>query len=267
MRIPLHQVDAFSNRPFAGNPAAVCFLDQPMSDAWMQAVAEENNLAETAFIEPLTDGFRLRWFTPVTEVDLCGHATLASAHVLWETGRLRHDEPARFHSLSGLLTCTYRDGWIEMDFPAEPVAASAVPGGLFESLGIVSGFVGKNRMDYLVALDADEEVRRLSPDFAGLGKIDARGIIVTARSSTQPYDFISRFFAPRLGVNEDHVCGSAHCALGPFWQARLDKNRLLAYQASRRGGIVRVGVEQNRVRLGGQAVTVVEGALINARLE
>lgn len=262
MRIPLHQIDAFTDRPFAGNPAAVCFLDEPRTKEWMQSVAEENNLAETAFLEPHADGFKLRWFTPITEVDLCGHATLASAHFLWETGRLGRSEPARFHTLSGMLACTYLDGWIEMDFPAEPVVEVDAPDGLLESLGIVSGSIGKNRMDYLVAVDSEDELRRLAPDFTKLVHVPTRGVIVTASATSEPFDFVSRFFAPRLGVNEDHVCGSAHCALGPFWQARLDKDRLLAYQASRRGGVVRVHVHDTRVRLGGQAVTVIQGDLM-----
>lgn len=268
---PLYQVDAFTGRPFAGNPAAVCLLSGPRDAVWMQDVAREMNLSETAFLlrrpgnpgDP-RDGWGLRWFTPVVEVDLCGHATLASAHVLWETGALPAGETARFHSRSGLLTAEQKGEWIELDFPAMPAVAVEMPRGLAESLGTVPRWVGANGMDLLVELDSEADVRALAPDLRQLALIDARGVIATAAAERGPYDFVSRFFAPRAGVDEDPVTGSAHCALGPFWRDRLAKDELLGYQASARGGEVRVRVEGKRVKLGGQAVTVLRGELLDS---
>jgi PhzF family phenazine biosynthesis protein len=261
MTLPLQIVDAFADRPFAGNPAAVCLLDAARDDAWMQALAGEMNLSETAFVLPEGDGFRLRWFTPKAEVDLCGHATLASAHVLWETGRLPASQAARFHTRSGLLTVT-RDGQtMEMDFPAVRVEPCDGPTDLTGALGVAAGFIGRNKMDYLVEVADDAALRRLAPDFARLAALPVRGTIVTSKSATSGVDFVSRFFAPRMGVPEDPVTGSAHCALGPYWAAKLGKADLVAYQASPRGGYVRVGVRGERVLLGGRAVTVVRGTL------
>jgi PhzF family phenazine biosynthesis protein len=254
------QVDAFADRPFAGNPAAVCVLDGPAEERWMQLVAREMNLSETAYLHPEGDAFRLRWFTPVSEVDLCGHATLAAAHVLWEEGRLAEDAPARFRTRSGLLTAVRNDGWIELDFPAEPVEPAEVPPGLADALGASVRFVGRNRMDLLVEVESERGLRGLTPEIGRLGTIPVRGVIVTARGEP-PYDFVSRFFAPRLGVPEDPVCGSAHCALTPYWSERLGKRTLLAYQASERGGVLRLRDEGRRVSLGGQAVTVMTGEL------
>ena len=259
--IPLFQIDAFADRPFAGNPAAVCFLDGPAEAAWMQRVAQEMNLSETAFVHQEADGYRLRWFTPVAEVQLCGHATLATAHALWETDRLPRGAVARFHTLSGLLTATAREEWIELDFPAlasEPVEA---PAGLLEALGARATFVVRSNYDLLVEVASAAEVRVLAPDFGALGLVKARGVIVTARSDEPRFDFVSRFFAPAVGVNEDPVTGSAHAVLGPYWQGRTAKEAFLAYQASARGGVVRVRVAGGRVRLGGQAVTVFRGEL------
>jgi PhzF family phenazine biosynthesis protein len=261
MGLPLWIVDAFTDRPFAGNPAAVCPLDRPADDGWMQQVAAEMNLSETAFLLPEADGFRLRWFTPAVEVDLCGHATLASAHVLWESGRLSPDTPARFHTRSGLLTST-RDGEaIVLDFPAEPAQPCDPPPGLAEALGIAPVSVGRNRMDYLAVYDTAEAVRSLRPDFARLATVPVRGVIVTAPASDGRHDFVSRFFAPASGVAEDPVTGSAHCCLGPYWATKLGKADLIGYQVSRRGGVVRVGVRGERVRLSGRAVTVLRGEL------
>jgi PhzF family phenazine biosynthesis protein len=259
--IPLLQIDAFADRPFAGNPAAVCLLDGPADAAWMQRVAQEMNLSETAFVHRQIDGFGLRWFTPLAEVRLCGHATLASAHALWETGALPLGAVARFHTLSGLLTATARDGWIELDFPAlatEPTEASA---GLLEALGARASFVGRSAYDVLVEVASAAEVRVLAPDFGALARVPARGVIVTARSDEPAFDFVSRFFAPTVGVNEDPVTGSAHAVLGPYWQRRTGKDAFLAYQASARGGVVRVCVAGDRTRLAGQAVTVFQGEL------
>jgi predicted PhzF superfamily epimerase YddE/YHI9 len=256
------QVDAFTNRPFAGNPAAVCILSTAADPVWMQNVAREMNLAETAFLVRQADGYELRWFTPAVEVDLCGHATLASAHVLWDEGHLPRGSQARFHTKSGLLTADARDSWIELDFPATPAAAAAPPAGLIESLGAKPRFVGRSRFDYLVEVDSEATVRRLNPDLGKLSQVQARGVIVTAPAAEQSeYDFVSRFFAPQSGVPEDPVTGSAHCALTPYWSAKLGKTELVAYQASARGGVLRVRLAGDRVRLGGQAVTVLRGEL------
>jgi PhzF family phenazine biosynthesis protein len=262
MSLRIIQVDAFTNRPFSGNPAAVCVLPAPAEERWMQSVAAEMNLSETAFLHREGDGFRLRWFTPTIEVDLCGHATLASAHVLWEEGHLPRSERARFASKSGTLTAELRDGFIELDFPAGPTTAIRAPAELTEGLGVELVFVGKTPFDYLVEVASEPIVRALSPDIAALARIDTRGIIVKARASTPGYDFVSRFFGPRAGVPEDPVTGSAHCALGPYWTSRLGKEAFVAYQASARGGDVRVKVAGDRVKLGGQAVTVLRGELV-----
>jgi PhzF family phenazine biosynthesis protein len=225
------------------------------------------NLSETAFLHRMDDGYRLRWFTPAIEVDLCGHATLASAHVLWEEGHLPADAPARFHTRSGLLTATRGDGWIEMDFPAKPASAAAPPAGLEQALGVAARYVGRTfhqkieMCDYLVEVDGEDIVRKLRPNFALLESVWCRGVIVTSAAAGPPYDFVSRFFAPRAGVNEDPVTGSAHCCLGPYWQRRLGKDALLARQVSARGGDVRVRIRGDRVVLGGQAVTVLRGEL------
>ena len=226
----------------------------------MQLVAREMNLAETAFLAPQADGYQLRWFTPTVEVDLCGHATLASAHALWEEGHLQRDAQARFYTRSGLLTARRIGDWIEMDFPAKPEEASPAPDGLIEGLGASPKYVGKNVFDYIVELDSEDTLRRLKPNFTLLEKIPVRGVIVTSRAAD--YDFVSRFFAPASGINEDPVTGSAHCCLGPFWGARLNKAEFVAYQASARGGVVRVRLEGDRVLLGGQAVTVLRGELL-----
>jgi PhzF family phenazine biosynthesis protein len=258
------QVDAFTDRPFAGNPAAVCILEHEREADWMQRVALEMNLAETAFLFKQEDGYSLRWFTPTIEVDLCGHATLASAHVLWEEGHLPHTETARFHTRSGLLTAQRRDGWIELDFPAKHAAETVPPAELLPALGVAPRFVGLNRMDYLVVVETEAEVRDLTPNHALLRKIPVRGVIVTARSSSADYDFVSRFFAPGAGVDEDPVTGSAHCCLAPYWAERLNRAEMVGFQASARGGIVQVRLAGDRVLLGGQAVTTLRGELSDA---
>ena len=264
MSVPLYQVDAFSDQPFSGNPAAVCLLASEAEAAWMQRVAREVNLSETAFLVRREDGYDLRWFTPTDEVDLCGHATLASAHVLWETERLPAGETAVFHTLSGRLTATQKtDGWIQMDFPAEPETAAEAPAGLTEALGAEPLYIGQNRMDYLVLLEDEADVRALQPDMRRLSAVEARGLIVTAPADEGAgYDFVSRFFAPRYGIDEDPVTGSAHCCLGPFWKSRLGKANLTGYQASARGGTVRLDVGSERVILAGRAVTVLRAELV-----
>ncbi len=261
MGTPMFIVDAFTETPFAGNPAAVCILDGPRDAAWMQAVAGEMNLAETAFLQRQAEGFDLRWFTPTIEVDLCGHATLASAHVLWEAGHLPPTDAARFRTRSGLLTATRQGPRIEMDFPAEPAEPASPPPDLAKALGVTPIYLGKNRFDYLVEVASETAVRALKPDLAFLGGLPVRGVIVTSEASAPGYDFVSRFFAPGSGIPEDPVTGSAHCCLGPFWRARLGKDALVGYQASARGGVVHVRVQGKRVILGGHAVTVLKGEL------
>jgi predicted PhzF superfamily epimerase YddE/YHI9 len=262
MTLKIVQIDAFTSEPFSGNPAAVCVLPGERDAAWMQKVAREMNLAETAFLQRRQDGFELRWFTPVVEVDLCGHATLASAHALWESGQLAATEPARFHTRSGLLTAVRRGDWIELDFPSTPDEPVDPPPGLIESLSVAPCYVGKARFAYLIELDTEEAVRNVRPDFNRLGAICKCGVIVTSRSATPNRDFVSRFFAPALGVNEDPVTGSAHCCLTPFWSKRLKKDSFVAHQISERGGVLKVRLDGERVRLGGQAVTVLRGELL-----
>jgi PhzF family phenazine biosynthesis protein len=261
MPIRIVQVDAFTARPFSGNPAAVCVLQAPPTDQWMRDVAREMNLSETAFLTPHDDGYNLRWFTPAVEVDLCGHATLASAHVLWEDGHLLADEQARFHTRSGLLLADLRGDWLELDFPAKVATPAEPPPDLLPALGVPAQFVARNQFDYLVEVESEETLRAMTPDFTALRKVPVRGVIVTARPSSAEFDFVSRFFAPAAGVDEDPVTGSAHCALGPYWAERLGKSEFTAWQASARGGVVRVRLNGDRVILGGQAVTVLRGEL------
>jgi len=259
--IPVFIVDAFAERPFTGNPAAVCVLDGPADAAWMQHVAAEMNLSDTAFLYAEADRFRLRWFTPVTEVDLCGHATLASAHVLWESGRLPLEEIARFETRSGLLTAGRDGAMIVLDFPATPPQPADAPPGLGAALGTKAKYVGRSRFDLLVEVESASIVRALNPDVTTLAALPARGVMVTAVSGDRACDFVSRFFAPAVGIAEDPVTGSAHCCLAPFWAERLGKTDMIGHQVSARGGVVHVGVRGDRVRLGGSAVTVLRGAL------
>jgi PhzF family phenazine biosynthesis protein len=257
----LLQIDAFTDAPFRGNPAAVCLLDGERDAAWMQNVAAEMNLSETAFVLPQADGFSLRWFTPAVEVNLCGHATIASAHALWQQKIVGASEAARFHTRSGPLTAS-RDGeWIELDFPSQPATEVDPPAGLLESLGVrTARYVGKNVADYMVEVGSPDEVRAIRPDFAALRKIDARAVMVTSRG-TGEYDFVSRFFAPAVGVDEDPVTGSAHTCLTPYWTSKLGRDRLTGFQASKRGGIIRIRQAGDRVKLAGRAVTVLRGEL------
>ena len=261
MGLQIFQVDAFTDEPFKGNPAAVCILPEQRDDLWMQNVAREMNLSETAFLVKQPDGYKLRWFTPAVEVKLCGHATLASAHILWTERILNPNEQARFHTLSGLLTAERKGEWIELDFPAMPPKKARPPRELMKALGVKPKYVGKSREDYLVEVDSERTVRKLKPDFQLLSSLPVRGVAVTAAAETEPYDFVSRFFAPQVGINEDPVTGSAHCSLGPYWRKRLQKNELLAYQASFRGGEVSVRVADERVYLGGKAITILRAEL------
>jgi PhzF family phenazine biosynthesis protein len=267
MPVPILQVDAFTDAPFAGNPAAVCLLPAARDEIWMQRVAAEMNLAETAFLvprppsPPAAGGFDLRWFTPATEVDLCGHATLASAHALWESGELPPHETASFHTKSGVLTAR-RDGeWIELDFPATVAAPVPAPDGIADALGVRPIEVGKSRFDYLVEVGTEAEVRDAAPDFLRLRRLPVRGVIVTSRAATPGVDFVSRFFAPGAGIDEDPVTGSAHCALAPHWSRKLGRTSFVARQLSARGGTLRIRLDGDRVKLAGQAVTVLRGTL------
>ena len=257
----IYQVDAFTEQPFEGNPAAVCMLERQAEETWMQDVASEMNLSETAFLLPLQDGYQLRWFTPNSEVDLCGHATLAGAHILWERGYLHKGKTAEFHTKSGLLSARINEGWIELNFPATPAEDIEPPASLLEALGgIKPVYAGKNIFDYFIEVENEKTVRNMKPDFTMLAGTPMRGVIVTAKSTA--YDFISRFFAPGVGISEDPVTGSAHCCLGPYWMKKLGKDKLYAYQASERGGVLKVQVVDARVLISGKAVTVFEGDLL-----
>jgi PhzF family phenazine biosynthesis protein len=268
MGTPLLQIDAFTDGPFRGNPAAVCLLGEPREESWMQALAEEMNLSETAFLWPESEElWRLRWFTPEVEVSLCGHATLAAAHALWETGRLPRATVARFATRSGILSAVADGDWIEMDFPEKlPEPCAPVPE-LADALGARPLVWTRAGEDLLVELATEGAVRALDPDFHALDEIDTRGIIVTARGDGgADHDFVSRFFAPHVGIDEDPVTGSAHCGLAPYWADRLGRRELTGYQASARGGIVRVRhvPERRRVAIAGKAVTVLDGELAPA---
>jgi len=264
MGTEIFQVDAFTDKPFSGNPAAVCILPEPRDEIWMQNVAKEMNLSETAFLSKQHDGFNLRWFTPRVEVELCGHATLASAHILWENDMLDRNEQARFHTCSGLLTAELKRDGVELNFPATPEERASIPAGLSEALGIDPKYVGKSKFDYLVEVASEERVRNLTPDFALLRKLPIRGIMVTSTADSPEYDFVSRFFSPAVGVDEDPVTGSSHCCLGPFWSKRFGKSELVAYQASERGGVLRIQLIGERIYLRGQAVTVLRGELVDS---
>jgi PhzF family phenazine biosynthesis protein len=264
--VPLHVIDAFTDRPFCGNPASVCLLPEWRDDRWLQSVAAEMKHSETAYLVRNADGFDLRWFTPAVEVALCGHATLASAHALWEQGVAATSSPIRFATKSGTLTATRRDGLIELDFPLNVDEPVDPPAELLAALGVKAVYVGKSRFDYLVEVESEAVLRQMAPDFKRLASAPVRGTIVTSRSSNARFDFVSRFFAPAAGVDEDPVTGSAHCCLGAYWQKRLGKSEFCAYQASPRGGIVYVRVVNDRVILGGQAVTVTKGELTSDAL-
>jgi PhzF family phenazine biosynthesis protein len=263
------QIDAFTDQPFSGNPAAVFLLDEPADAKWMQLVAREMNLAETAFLHRLNGSssseFGLRWFTPAVEVDLCGHATLASAHWLWESQAVTNGSAVKFQTKSGVLGARRApDGWIELDFPATTTTTSFMGVDIVSGLGLTDRTKAtlRTKFDAMIELDSAESVRAFAPDMAIVRQIRARGLIVTARSDDSRFDFISRFFAPQSGVDEDPVTGSAHCALAPYWASKLGKQDMLAYQASPRGGVVRVSVRGERVILAGQAITVFRGELV-----
>lgn len=263
------QVDAFTDRPFEGNPAAVCVLSGAAPADWMQAVAAEMNLSETAFLYPKAGGYHLRWFTPAAEVDLCGHATLASAHVLWSEGHLAPDQEAQFQTRSGVLTATQADGWITLNFPARLVSPISPSPTLLRALGGVQpNYVGSDgdaaEANRLVELESAAVVRSLQPDFAIMTNLLAQGVIVTALADDPDLDFVSRYFAPAIGINEDPVTGAAHCYLAPYWHSKLNKTKFWARQVSARGGLLQVSHQGDRVFISGQAVTVLKGTLLSA---
>lgn len=259
----LAQVDAFTGKPFAGNPAAVCLLDDSRDPLWMQDVAAEMNLAETAFVSQRGDGaFDLRWFTPRVEVDLCGHATLASAHVLWEESLAEADDEISFHTRSGVLICHRRTDRIEMDFPTRPVVEVDAPRGLVDAIGAKPLSVWHSAVGYLLEYASADDVRALTPDFVALEKVPDGWTSVTAPGGGEGFDFVSRYFAPHAGINEDPVTGSAHCMLADFWSKRSGRTDFRAYQCSVRGGVVFARLEGDRAHIGGQAVTVLRGELL-----
>jgi PhzF family phenazine biosynthesis protein len=262
----IYQVDAFTDKPFAGNPAAVCILDGPTDPRWMQEIATEVNLSETAFIFKREagegSGYGLRWFTPSVEVDLCGHATLASGHVLFSEGLVKENEIVQFYTKSGLLTVAKNGSWLVMNFPADYPRQAGIPAELAGAIGIEPKYVARTKFDYLVEVSSEVVVRDMLPDFGLMREISTRGVIVTAISTKPDFDFVSRFFAPAAGVNEDPVTGSSHCALAAFWGEKLNKTELTGYQASRRGGIVRMSLKGDRVLLSGQAVMIMKGEVL-----
>lgn len=260
----LYQVDAFTKQPFRGNPAGVMVLEEAASETRMQHIAAEMNLAETAFlVKTAPHRYHLRWFTPTVEVELCGHATLASAHILWEHGHVPADATITFDTLSGALMATPHDGQIQLDFPATPPKPSQLPEGVLECLGLTDRlFTGESVFDHFVEVASEEILHGLQPNLSRLRGIHmeskTRGVIVTCKAAHSGADFMSRFFAPAAGVDEDPVTGSAHCTLAPYWVEQLGRNPLIGYQASRRGGTVSVETRRDRVLLRGEAVTVFE---------
>jgi PhzF family phenazine biosynthesis protein len=262
----LYQVDAFTDQAFKGNPACVCILDEIHPDDWMMSLSAEMNLSETAFLLKKQDGYSLRWFTPKKEVQLCGHATLATAHILWSEGYLRPDDEARFDTKSGLLTARLFGGWIEMDFPTRHIEPAEPNPALNQSLGLTPICTSKKEVPqgdyYLLEADSEEIVRKLSPDFAALSKLGIRAALVTSRAQAPEYDFVSRYFAPGVGINEDPVTGSAHCYLAPYWGKKLNKTKLVGMQVSARSGLVGCEWRDERVILKGKAVTIFRGELL-----
>ena len=252
-------VDAFTDRPFAGNPAAVVPLSNWRPDKWLQDVAMEINLSETAYFVRAQDGFELRWFTPEIEVDLCGHATLAAAKIIAHFGLAGSASEVEFSTRSGRLVARLQDEQITLDFPSDLETPVDPPAELIAALSVHASYVGRGKFDYLVEVESEAVVRAVQPDFRRLAAVSMRGVIVTARSSDPRFDFVSRFFAPAAGVDEDPVTGSAHCCLATYWHKRLGKTRLAAYQASARGGTLSVEIAGERVLLGGQAVIVASG--------
>ncbi|OGI04475.1 MAG: oxidoreductase [Candidatus Melainabacteria bacterium GWF2_37_15] len=263
MQINFYQVDSFTDKPYYGNPAGVVVLDAQADESWMRKIAEEMNLSETAFVYPISaNNYNLRWFTPVAEVDLCGHATLAAAHILWEKEFVKKSEQIRFQTKSGELICCNNDGLIQMDFPKEEASEISVPEELLKGVGVEVLYTGKNRMDYIVEVESEKIVKNLTPDINMLKKAGMRGVIVTSRSDNSEFDFVSRFFAPAVGIEEDPVTGSAHCCLAPYWAKKLNKNQFKALQLSKRQGVLYLELNNDRVKISGNAVTVFEGRIL-----
>jgi PhzF family phenazine biosynthesis protein len=262
MKYTIFQVDAFSVKPFKGNPAAVCILPKLKDSAWMQAVAQEMNLSETAFLFPKDNDYLLRWFTPTTEVDLCGHATIASAHILFENGLYDSEETINFHTASGIISATTSNGTIELNMPLLKSKDIEIPQDAVEATGLKPISAGISETNQLVlVLDSEQEVREFEPDLRKIARLPYIDLIITAVADDAKYDFVSRFFSPQTGIPEDPVTGMAHCLLGPFWQRRLGKDMFCAYQASARGGKVWVKVADDRCFIGGKAVTVFKAEL------
>ena len=254
MSVTIYQVDAFSSKPFGGNPAGVCILEKLAADNWMQNVASEMALSETAFLVRGNGAYHLRWFTPAAEVDLCGHATLASAHVLVETGREKRGRQILFNTASGTLSAKVNDEKVFLDFPSEPARPIEPSAKLQAAVGQKIVAAGRNRLDYLVEVESEDALASFVPDSSAISALDVRGLILTAGSTTE-FDFVSRYFAPRFGILEDPVTGSTHCCLTPYWSAKLGKDSLRARQLSSRGGTLDVAMVGDRVSIGGNAVT------------
>ena len=262
MKCPIYIVDAFTDKAFKGNPAAVCFPNEDVDSSWMQSVAAEMNLSETAFLRKSSKGFDLKWFTPEVEVDICGHATLASAHILWESSLLEKSEKAIFYSKSGVLTAEKQNGEIELNFPSMSIKEISGTEKLQEAFGIDFIYTGHTKGYYIFEVESEDRVKKLKPDFSALEKITDCGVIVTSKSSSDEFDFVSRFFAPAYGIDEDPVTGSAHCVSGPYWKKKLNKKNMRAFQTSQRGGTLSIRVEDERVYIAGEAVTVLKGDLV-----
>ena len=259
MAVMFFHVDAFTNVPFKGNPAVVCLLPEEGDPQWMQQFAREMNLSETAFLYRIEEGFSLRWFTPLTEVELCGHATLASAHALWEAGEAPQNKPISFMTLSGKLTASKANEWIELNFPASYSEPCDLSDYYLDALGITPLAVFQSNGQYLIEMGEEAAVRAVKPDFSALRRLPGKGIIITARSNKPGIDFVSRYFAPWIGINEDPVTGSAHTILGPYWQKKLSKDHMTGYQVSKRGGSIKIRMSGERVYISGQAVTISRG--------
>lgn len=264
-RYPLFQVDAFTDKPFSGNPAAVVLLAEDAPDEWMLKVAQEMNLSETAFVYPKGEVFSLRWFTPGTEVELCGHATLSAAHILWETGTVPAGQTIRFTTRSGLLGARRVEGVIELDFPAGDLVPGSLPAGVIAAVGGKPVYSAISGEKWLLEYRTEQEVRSLTPDFSAMTRIQGRGLIVTSHADQTGVDFVSRYFAPWIGINEDPVTGSAHTILAPYWGKKLGKVEMTARQVSARGGELTVHLAADRVYIGGKAITVVKGSLVDLR--
>lgn len=254
-------INTFTEQAFKGNPAAVCFLSDEKESSWMQTVAKELNLPTTAFIWFINDEYHLRWFTPSVEIPICGHGTLASAYFLWEKRYVDKARSIPFHTKSGVIKAQLIDGWIQLQFPAIIEQNVVAPELLIKALGVEPVYVGKSRLDYLVEVESEEIVRNLKPNIDLIAQLPVRGVIVTSHSNANEFDFVSRFFSPAQGIIEDYVNGSSHCCLGPYWKNKLHKTDFTAYQASERGGIIKIKVLGDEIFLSGKSITIFEGKL------